>query len=302
MEKADGAEISAFLPSPPGLRSKRDCLAPAAGLISSAKEGPDMLSYQHIYHAGNLADVQKHALLARMLQYMTAKDKPLSYFETHAGRGLYALDAAEAVKTGEAAAGIDAVEAMGWFGADHPYSEALAKVRAAHGLRSYPGSPLLAAQLLRPQDRITLAELHPREFEALERAMQGTGARCMKQDGFKMLMAQTPPEPRRGLVLIDPSYELKSDYYALPGFIAKLHRKWNVGVIALWYPILTGGAHQQMLSALEAQNLPGALRHEVRFGPAREGHRMIGSGMFMVNTPYGTQDEADRLTALFEKL
>jgi 23S rRNA (adenine2030-N6)-methyltransferase len=178
----------------------------------------------------------------------------------------------------------------------------LAKVRAAHGARAYPGSPLLAAQLLRAQDRITLAELHPREFEALQRAMQGSGARCLKQDGFKMLMAQTPPEPRRGLVLIDPSYELKSDYDALPGFIAKLHRKWNVGVIALWYPILTGGAHQPMLAALESKDLPGALRHEVHFGPAREGHRMIGSGMFVVNTPYGTQDEADRLSALFETL
>ena len=261
-----------------------------------------MLSYQHIYHAGNLADVQKHALLCRMLGYMTAKDKPLSYFETHAGRGLYALDAEEAVKTGEAAAGIDAVEEAGWFAPDHPYMTALARVRATHGARSYPGSPLLAAQLLRAQDRITLAELHPREYEALNRAMTGTGARCLKQDGFKMLMAQTPPEPRRGLVLIDPSYELKDDYDALPGFIAKLHRKWNVGVIALWYPILTSDAHKPMLSALEAKGLPGAMRHEVRFGPAREGHRMVGSGMFVVNTPYGTQDEADRLSALFEKL
>ncbi|QIZ80520.1 23S rRNA (adenine(2030)-N(6))-methyltransferase RlmJ [Thalassovita gelatinovora] len=261
-----------------------------------------MLSYQHIYHAGNLADVQKHALLARMLSYMTVKDKPLSYFETHAGRGLYALDAAEAVKTGEASAGIDAVEALGWFSQDHPYMAALTQVRAQYGGRSYPGSPVLAAQLLRPQDRMTLAELHPREFEALDRTMNGTGARCLKQDGFEMLLAATPPEPRRGLVLIDPSYELKSDYDMLPGFVAKLHRKWNVGVVALWYPILTSGAHQPMLQALEAKDLPGVLRHEVQFGPARPGHRMIGSGLYLINTPFGTSDEADRLSTLFAAL
>ena len=261
-----------------------------------------MLSYQHIYHAGNLADVQKHALLARMLTYMTAKDKPLSYFETHAGRGLYALDADESLKTGEAAAGIDAVEALGWFPEDHPYAVALAQVRTRFGDRSYPGSPLLAAQLLRPPDRMTLAELHPREFEALKQSLSGSGARCLKQDGFGMLLAETPPEPRRGLVLIDPSYELKSDYDMLPGFVAKLHRKWNVGVVALWYPILTSGAHQPMLKALEARNLPGALRHEVQFGPARPGHRMIGSGLYVINTPYGTHDEADRLSDLFATL
>ncbi|SEQ10889.1 23S rRNA (adenine(2030)-N(6))-methyltransferase RlmJ [Thalassovita taeanensis] len=258
-----------------------------------------MLSYQHIYHAGNLADVQKHALLCRMLSYMTVKDKPLSYLETHAGRGLYFLDADEAVKTGEAAAGINAIQGLGWFAPDHPYMMALSAVRAAHGAQAYPGSPLLAAQILRPQDRLHLAELHPREFAALELAMSPYPARVLRQDGFAMAMALTPPTPRRGLMLIDPSYEVKTDYDSIPGVITKLHRKWNVGVIALWYPILTSGAHKPMLSTLEAQGLPGVLRHEVRFGPARAGHRMVGSGMFIVNAPFGTAEEAARLTALF---
>lgn len=261
-----------------------------------------MLSYQHIYHAGNLADVQKHALLCAMLDYLARKDKPLSYLEAHAGRGLYQLDAPEAVKTAEAAAGIDLIEARGLLPADHPYLAALARVRAAHGGRAYPGSPLLAAECLRPQDKITLAELHPQENAALEYAMSATQARVFKQDGFAMALAQTPPQPRRGVLLIDPSYEVKADYDAIPKTIVKLHRKWNVGVIALWYPILTTGAHGPMLAALEAQNLPKILRHEVKFPPARAGHRMIGSGMFIVNAPFGLQDEADRLSQMFKGL
>lgn len=261
-----------------------------------------MLSYQHIYHAGNLADVQKHALLCQMLAYLTVKDKPLSYFETHSGRGLYGLDAAEAVKTGEAAAGIDAVEGLGWFEGDHPYRQALTAVRDQHGARAYPGSPLLARQMLRDQDRMSLAELHPREFAALDDLFPRRAANCVQQDGYQMVMERTPPDPRRGLLLIDPAYEVKSEYDAIPGFIAKLHRKWNVGVIAIWYPILTTKAHQPMIQALEAQNLPKVLRHEVTFGPARDGHRMIGSGMFVINTPFGTDAEAKRLSALYARL
>lgn len=259
-----------------------------------------MLSYQHIYHAGNLADVQKHALLSVMLDYMTRKPKPLSYLETHAGRGLYHLDSDQALKTGEAAAGVGAV--ADWFETDHPYSGALGTIRNREGETAYPGSPMIAATLLRKEDRIHLAELHPQENEALSLAMMGSGAKVYEQDGFAMAQSLCPPEPRRGMILIDPSYEIKSDYETLPRFIAKLHRKWNVGVIALWYPILTSGAHKPMLSALEAQNLPDTLRHEVRFPPVREGHRMIGSGMFIVNTPYGLKNEARRLDKLFSGL
>ena len=258
-----------------------------------------MLSYQHIYHAGNPADVHKHALLCWMLSYLTAKDKPLSYVETHAGRGLYLLDAPEAIKTGEAAAGIGTVLRQGGMAADHPYLAALAEVRAAHGPNAYAGSPLLAAQFLRSGDRMHLAELHPQEHSALEFAMSPYGARIYKQDGFAMAQAVCPPDPRRGLLLIDPSYEVKSDYETIPDQIAKLHRKWNVGIICLWYPILTSRAHVPMLAALKAQNLPGALGHEVRFPPVRPGHRMVGSGMFIVNAPYGTEVEAKRLTSLF---
>ncbi len=259
-----------------------------------------MLSYQHIFHAGNLADVQKHALLACALKYMTAKAKPMSYLETHSGRGVYDLDAPEAIKTGEAKAGIEAVG--GWFPPDHPYSKALSAVQIQHGTSAYPGSPAIAASLLRPEDKLHLAELHPRENAALQDAMVMSSARIYEQDGFEMAHALCPPTPRRGMLLIDPSYEIKSDYATIPNFISKLHRKWNVGVVALWYPILTDGAHKPMLAALKGQELPKTLSHEVRFPPAREGHRMVGSGMFFVNAPFGLEAETSRLDALFAQL
>ncbi|MGP1358955.1 23S rRNA (adenine(2030)-N(6))-methyltransferase RlmJ [Roseicyclus sp.] len=258
-----------------------------------------MLSYQHSFHAGNMADVHKHALLAAMLDYLTRKDKPLSYIETHAGRGLYRLDAAEALKTGEAAAGIGRLAAA--FPAEHPYARCLAAIRARHGATAYPGSPLIAAEMLRPGDAMHLAELHPREHAALAEVMAPHGAQVLRRDGFEAARALCPPTPRRGLILIDPSWEVKEDYATVPKLIAKLRAKWNVGVVALWYPLLVSGAHEAMLAELMAQD-PEALRHEVVFGPAREGHRMVGSGMFVSNPPWGLAGEAARIGAIFAAL
>ncbi|MFC3612357.1 23S rRNA (adenine(2030)-N(6))-methyltransferase RlmJ [Lutimaribacter marinistellae] len=261
-----------------------------------------MLSYQHIYHAGNLADMHKHALLAVALDYMTRKAKPMSYVETHAGRGLYRLDAMEAVKTGEAEAGLGRALGAGWFGADHPLTRVLEKVRAREGAAAYPGSPVIAGELLRAGDAMHLAELHPQEGAALEAAMGRYGANVHRRDGYEMAQSILPPTPRRGVVLIDPSYEIKAEYDRLPGIVAQLHRKWNVGVIMLWYPILADARHEKMVAALAARDFPGPLHHEVRFPPAREGHGMIGSGMFVVNAPWGLSDEAQRLSSLFAKL
>ena len=258
-----------------------------------------MLSYQHLYHAGNLADVQKHAALAWVLDYLTRKDKPLTYIETHAGRGIYDLAADEAVKTGEAAAGIALAE--GWFPKDHPYRLRLEEARAAYGPNAYPGSPLIAALGLREGDTLHLAELHPQEHARLAEVARDWGAHVHRRDGFELALALTPPTPRRGMMLIDPSYEVKADYDAIPRHMANIHRKWNVGILILWYPILKGGPHGPMLKALEAA-FPGALRHEVRFPPVREGHRMEGSGLFIVNPPFGLEAELATLAARFAKL
>ncbi len=255
-----------------------------------------MLSYQHLYHAGNLADVQKHAVLAWALDYLTLKDKPLSYIESHAGRGLYDLGAQEALKTGEAAAGILLAER--WFAPDHPYRRRLAEVRAAHGAQAYPGSPMVAALSLRDGDVMHLAELHPQEHDALIENLGPWGAHVQMRDGFEMALAVCPPTPRRGLMLIDPSYEVKADYDRIPKVIAQIHRKWNVGVILLWYPLLAGGGHGPMLAGL-AEAFPDGLRSEVRFPPVRDGHRMEGSGLFVVNPPFGMAEEAARIASLF---
>lgn len=258
-----------------------------------------MLSYQHQYHAGNLGDVHKHALLAFVLDYMTAKDKPLSYIETHAGRGLYALDAPEARKTGEAQAGIGRLEHA--FARDHPYMRALAATRAQHGPQAYPGSPLIAAHLLRAQDSLTLAELHPQEHEALVEALSEHGVHIRRRDGIEMALGLCPPNPRRGVLIIDPSYEVKSDYTDLPKALVNIHRKWNVGVILLWYPILLSGVHIPMIDAIRAGH-PDISVFETRFAPIREGHRMVGSGIAVVNAPWGMADEAARLDALIRQV
>ena len=258
-----------------------------------------MLSYQHGYHAGNLADVHKHALLAWMLDYMTAKPKPMSYLETHAGRGLYDLGSVEARKTGEAAQGI--ARAEHWFAVDHPYRRALSAVRTRQGAQAYPGSPVLAGELLRFEDSLTLAELHPQESAALRDAVAPYPAVVVARDGWAEALSRTPPEPRRGLLLCDPSYEVKEDYRTIPDIVAKLHRRWGVGVLVLWYPILTDGRHAPMLRDLE-RALPDGWRHEVRFPPAREGHGMVGSGLFVVNPPYGIEAEAKALARRFAEL
>ena len=256
-----------------------------------------MLSYQHGYHAGNLADVHKHALLAWMMAYMTGKDKPLTYLETHAGRALYDLESAEARKTGEAA-----VERVtGWFGEAHPYARVLEAVRGVHGAMAYPGSPMIAGELLRPGDRIALAELHPQEHRALEAAMAPYGAEVRREDGLKMALSLSPPEPRRGLLLCDPSYEVKAEYEVMGSFLAKLARRWPVGVLVLWYPILAEPRHAAMVRHLRAA-LREVFVHEVRFPPVREGHRMVGSGLAVVNPPWGLEDEAARLGGLFAGL
>ena len=256
-----------------------------------------MLSYQHHYHAGNPADVHKHALLAWMLDYLTQKDKPLTYIETHSGRGLYDLGEEAALKTGEAAQGVLALEAG--LAKDHPYRQRLNEVRFKYGPAAYPGSPLIAAMTLREQDTIHLAELHPGENAILKEHLTQWDAHIRLEDGFKMAQAICPPTPRRGVLLVDPSYEVKSEYDSIPKELVNIARKWNVGILALWYPILTSGTHGPMLSQL-VQAFPDALRHEVRFAPVRDGHRMMGSGMFVINPPYGLAEHATQITKLFQ--
>lgn len=235
--------------------------------------------------------MHKHAALAALLAHMTLKPRPITYVETHAGRGLYDLAAPEALKTGEAASGILRIEADRRLPPDHPYARALAGVRRKHGRNAYPGSPLLAAGLLRPGDVMHLAELHPGEFKRLERCMGDSGAKVRREDGFAAALALAPPTPKSGLVLVDPSYEVKSEYAAAAEFVIKLHRKWPEAVIVLWYPVLAAGLHRAMVGAIEAAGLPRVSGREAMFADPAAVRGMYGSGILVVNAPHGVGDD-----------
>ncbi len=240
-----------------------------------------MLSYQHGYHAGGPADLHKHIVLAELLARLTVKPRGITYLETHAGRGLYHLDAPEAQKTGEAAQGIARVVAD----PATPFGRALASVRAEAGAAAYPGSPLLARRLLRPQDRLVLMELHPAEHGGLNRALSGPGVAIHRRDGFEGALALAPFRPRRGLALVDPSYEVKTEYADTAAFVRRLVAKWPEAAVLVWYPILPAGRHAALREGLGP--LPIQIQ-EVAFAPP-PARGMTGSGLALVNAPHGAE-------------
>ena len=235
-----------------------------------------MLSYQHAYHAGGPADVHKHIALARMLAHLTRTPRGITYMETHAGRGLYDLNSPETRKTGEAAEGIDIADLQG-----EPFQQALADTKAAFGPTAYPGSPAVAAMMLRPQDEMHLMELHPAEHEALTRSLPG--AHIERRDGYEGVMSLSPPTPRKGLILIDPSYEVKDEYAHVGKWVPRLMHKWPQATVIIWYPILRAARHEQMFDLLASQN---PIRHEMAFN-LKDGKGMTGSGLLIINAPEG---------------
>lgn len=252
-----------------------------------------MLSYQHIYHAGCLADVHKHMALSAVLEQMAKKDKPFYYMETHAGRGLYNLNSQESLKTGEAESGILSLRSR--LPAGHAYTKLLDDM----GTGFYPGSPMVAHKLLRRDDRMFLMELHPQEFAGLKQNMgQFSNVFLHNRDGYKQVLALSPPLVRRGIVLVDPSYELKEEYTQAAEFIGKLHKKWPEAVVVIWYPVLKAGYHKEMMETLNAMALPKAWHQEVLFKRPKE-TAMLGSGLFICNMPYGAEIEAEKAKQLF---
>lgn len=250
-----------------------------------------MLSYQHIYHAGCLPDLHKHAALAALLELMAGKEKPLSFIETHAGRGYYDLSAPEAQKTGEAAAGIQKMLKENWLPETHPFMRVIRETHKARGKSIYPGSAAIAQFFCRPEDKIHLMELHPGEVIHLRQQILGTNIRITREDGYKALLALAPPHPRRGVVFIDPSYEIKTEYADLPALVEKLMKQWPVAVLMLWYPLLPARPHEPMVKALTALNLPKSGVFEVQFAPPPETgtgwKALYGSGLFIANAPHG---------------
>ncbi len=249
------------------------------------------MNYRHIYHAGNFADVAKHVALLYCLQALQRKEAPLFALDTHAGRGVYDLQAPEAQKSGEAGRGVQALVAKGL--GNPALAQYFTAIRAKRGKRlaRYPGSAALIATALRAQDRAIFVELLPAEARALEREVESLGRiRTDIDDGYAALKALLPPPERRGLVLIDPPYESIEELKTMLQAFALAYRRWPAGVYLLWYPIRSAVQRAGVHARIEALRIPKVLCADLALFPDDAGIGLAGSGLMLVNPPYGTDD------------
>ncbi len=266
------------------------------------------MNYRHAYHAGNFADVVKHAVLALLLERLGAKPAPYFVLDTHAGIGRYDLASEPSLRTGEAAGGIGRLLAALAGGETPPELTAyLAAVTALNGGAStdggprwYPGSPRLARALMRPGDRLVLAEAHPEDAPVLKREFAGDSqVQCHHRDGYGALKAFLPPPERRGLVLIDPPYEDGDEAARLVAGLAAAHRRWPTGVYALWYPIKERPWVWRLHEALAATGIRRQLAAELTIHPEDDWRRLNGCGMIVINPPWRLDGD---LAALLPRL
>lgn len=249
-----------------------------------------MLSYQHIYHAGNFADVQKHALLAQAVKSLAAKPVPMAALDMHAGRGIYRLSDQEAEKNREFDNGITRL----WMRRHDlppvlkPYLDILATLNDSGQMLAYPGSAYITRKLMRPTDKLTAIERHPGEFMKLRREMAGLPqAELLQDDSLKLLADRIPLPNRRGIVICDPSYEIKTEYADIARALVQAWKKWPQGCYFLWYPILDAGGHEILLGGLRKNGVSNILVSEIRLETAPEEHfRMHGSGIAIINPPW----------------
>lgn len=261
-----------------------------------------MLSYQHAYHAGNFADVVKHITLSLICDYVTQKDKPLFYLETHSGRGKYDLSLPMANKTAEFKNGVLPL----WNNRDtlpEPFQPWLKVIKQYNdkSLKIYPGSPLFALSSLREKDRIHFCELHPKEFEhlrALGRNYKKT--RYFLEDGIRHMNASTPPLEKRGIIFIDPSFELKKEYQSIPDAIEQSYKKFSNGIYCLWYPILKNRAHTALLNKLSPTAYADQLKVEFMLSDQSNGG-MIGCGMLILNPPYILKAQMEKVCQVLKR-
>lgn len=249
-----------------------------------------MLSYRHAFHAGNHADVLKHCVVVHLLRYLAQKDKAFWYIDTHAGAGAYALHEGYAQKRLEFETGI----ARLWKRTDLPapladYVDAVRALNPDGELRFYPGSPYLAWQTLREQDRMRLFEMHTTEIDVLRSNFRDAGRRAIIAggDGFEAIKALLPPPPRRALTLIDPSYEDKRDYARTLGCVQECLKRFATGVYAIWYPQVTRSEAQRFPAQLKRLRQDRWLHVALSVGTVpKDGLGLYGSGMFVLNPPY----------------
>jgi 23S rRNA (adenine2030-N6)-methyltransferase len=257
-----------------------------------------MLSYRHVFHAGNHADVLKHATLLAVLDYLNRKDKPYWVIDTHAGAGGYRLDAGRAQSHAEHADGIGRLWAHGDLSPLLARYVAAVRIDNPDGrLKRYPGSPLLALRAMRPADRLRLFELHPADVKLLAQAITGAAPDAQKrtairqEDGFAGLKALLPPPPRRGLVVIDPSYEDKRDYAQVVTALKEGLQRFPTGTYFVWYPLLQRNESIQLAGKLK-KLAPDWLNATLTVqAPAANGLGMHGSGVFVINPPWTLAEE-----------
>lgn len=270
-----------------------------------------MLSYQHAFHAGNHADILKHYVLTYVLQSLNKKEKPYTFFDTHSGSGIYNLQDERIIKTGEAEKGITELLKCPDF--PEQMREYINFVEKYHKKNQYPGSPEIERNFMRSQDTLILSELHPQEIQNLQNNMKNLPVfrktplptvQIHKRNGWELLNALTPPKTKRGAALIDPSYEETQDYLDAAKYINLVHKKWNAGIIMLWYPLL---AHRepeidQMLQTIgenakklnqnvEIKNL--TLKVYQKNTPNLP--RLYGSGMLVLNAPWQLAENTEKI-------
>ena len=265
------------------------------------------MNYRHAYHAGNHADVLKHAVLARVMEHMKKKAKPFRVIDAHAGVGLYDLSGIEAGKTGEWQGGIGKlaepfapeVEAL-----LQPYRAVIAALNPGGGVTLYPGSPELALRLMRENDRMIANELHPQDAIALERQyIHDQRVDVSSMDAETCLKAKLPPPERRGVILIDPPYEVKNEPEKAVRMLAHGLRRFAQGVYLLWYPLKADQTAETILAQVTALGVPSTLRVELRVREAFTAGGLAGSGIIIMNTPWKLDQDLKRLVpALAQRL
>ncbi len=247
-----------------------------------------MLSYQHAYHAGNFADALKHVVLIHALNYLKKKNKPLCYIDTHAGSGDYKLNSSEAQKNQEFQSGIGNL----WQREDLPacvsdYVKLIKQANHSGQLLRYPGSPLIASQMLGDKDRLFLYELHTAESRLLNEVVKkDKRIKVFRSNGLTDSLGLLPPKENRGLILIDPSYEIKNEYQTVVDVLKDMHKRFATGCYLLWYPVVARKRNQYLERALQISGIKNIQLFELGIQADSDEHGMTACGMIVINPPW----------------
>jgi 23S rRNA (adenine2030-N6)-methyltransferase len=254
------------------------------------------MNYRHIYHAGNICDVVKHAVLTLLTAHLRAKEKPFAILDTHAGIGLYDLDDEQARKTGEADIGIRRLFDAAPISALDEYYRAIREANPEGGLRHYPGSPVLIRNLLRSHDKLIACELHPEDARKLKRLFHGDKqVQVHQRDGYEALAALWPPQERRGLVLIDPPFETPGEFKNLADVLNALLKRWPAAEAVVWYPIKERPALWHFHEAMADLPAPEILCAEFIYREETRHDRLNGCGFIFINPSWGFEKKVEPL-------